>query len=118
MIASSFRGRLRLRDDRLRWGAAALCRDTAWPDIGALIRRLDDGKGSKDGKPGNMYQHLPFGNEVCIEVLKEMGTKELSALTDEEAFMLGIMLGYDRLQQCARYLKRRRDKGQVEDLAG
>jgi hypothetical protein len=22
------------------------------------MRRLDDGKGSKDGKPGNMYQHL------------------------------------------------------------
>ena len=31
---------------------------TAWPDSGALMRRLDDGKGSKDGKPGNMYQHL------------------------------------------------------------
>jgi hypothetical protein len=31
---------------------------TAWPDTGALMRRLDDGKGSKEGKPGNMYQHL------------------------------------------------------------
>lgn len=31
---------------------------TAWPDTGALMRRLDDGKNSKDGKPGNMYQHL------------------------------------------------------------
>lgn len=31
---------------------------TAWPDTGALMRRLDDGKSSKDGKPGNMYQHL------------------------------------------------------------
>jgi len=31
---------------------------TAWPDTGALMRRLDDGSGSKDGKPGNMYQHL------------------------------------------------------------
>ena len=29
-----------------------------WPNTGALMRRLDDGKGSKDGKPGNMYQHL------------------------------------------------------------
>jgi len=29
-----------------------------WPNSGALMRRLDDGKGSKDGKPGNMYQHL------------------------------------------------------------
>lgn len=29
-----------------------------WPNSGALMRRLDDGKGSKDGKPGNMYLHL------------------------------------------------------------
>lgn len=31
---------------------------TAWPDTGSLMRRLDDGKGRGDGKPGNMYQHL------------------------------------------------------------
>lgn len=31
---------------------------TGWPDTGALMRRLDDGANSKDGKPGNMYQHL------------------------------------------------------------
>lgn len=29
-----------------------------WPDSGAVMRRLDDGKNTKDGKPGNMYQHL------------------------------------------------------------
>lgn len=29
-----------------------------WPNTGAMMRRLDDGKGAKDGKPGNMYQHL------------------------------------------------------------
>lgn len=27
-------------------------------DTGALMRRLDDGKSKKDGKPGNMYQYL------------------------------------------------------------
>ncbi len=27
-------------------------------DAGALMRRLDDGKHSKDGKPGNMHAHL------------------------------------------------------------
>ena len=31
---------------------------TAWPDTGALMRRLDDGKNSKEGKAGNMYKHL------------------------------------------------------------
>lgn len=29
-----------------------------WPNSGALMRRLDDGKDSKEGKPGNMYRHL------------------------------------------------------------
>ncbi len=27
-------------------------------DTGALMRRLDDGKSTKDGKPGNMYNYL------------------------------------------------------------
>ena len=27
-------------------------------DTGALMRRLDDGKSNKDGKPGNMYRYL------------------------------------------------------------
>lgn len=31
---------------------------TAWPDTGSLMRRLNDGKGAKDGKPGNMYPYL------------------------------------------------------------
>jgi hypothetical protein len=29
-----------------------------WPDTGALMRRLDDGKGASGGKPGNMYAYL------------------------------------------------------------
>ncbi len=27
-------------------------------DTGAIMRRLDDGKSAKDGKPGNMHQYL------------------------------------------------------------
>lgn len=29
-----------------------------WPNTGAMMRRLDDGQNTKDGKPGNMYQYL------------------------------------------------------------
>ena len=29
-----------------------------WPDAGALMRRLDDGSGTADKKPGNMYENL------------------------------------------------------------
>ena len=31
---------------------------TAWPNTGALMRRLDDGKGGSGGKAGNMYEYL------------------------------------------------------------
>jgi hypothetical protein len=29
-----------------------------WPETGAIMRRLDDGKGPSGGKPGNMYVYL------------------------------------------------------------
>lgn len=29
-----------------------------WPNTGALMRRLDNGENTKDGKPGNMYEYL------------------------------------------------------------
>lgn len=29
-----------------------------WPDTGAIMRRLDDGKLAPEGKPGNMYEYL------------------------------------------------------------
>lgn len=31
---------------------------TVYPDTGAIMRRLDDGKNTIDGKPGNMYKNL------------------------------------------------------------
>ena len=43
---------------------------TAWPNTGALMRRLDDGKGGKDGKPGNMYQYLGSTEEERQSNLK------------------------------------------------
>jgi len=44
---------------------------TAWPDTGSLMRRLNDGKGTKDGKPGNMYRWLGATEE---ERQKNLGT--------------------------------------------
>jgi hypothetical protein len=34
-----------------------------WPDTGAIMRRLDDGKSVKGGKPGNMYPYLGANEE-------------------------------------------------------
>lgn len=66
-----------------------------WPDTGALMRRLDDGKSAKDGKPGNMYQYLGTTEEDRQKNLKlfkewvgnwtlkrwrEIGKEELDAI--------------------------------------
>lgn len=67
---------------------------------------------------GNGNLNVFFGNALCVDVLKQMGAANLSALTDEEDFIFGIMLGYDRLQQCARYLKRKGRREPVDDLVG
>lgn len=50
--------------------------------------------------------NIYFGNEDCIEVVKTFNTSLLNEITPEQDFMLGIMLGYDRLKQCKRYLYR------------
>jgi hypothetical protein len=45
-----------------------------------------------------------FGKEDCIKVLELIGKENLRDYTPEQDFMLGIMLGYGRLEQCRRYL--------------
>jgi hypothetical protein len=45
-----------------------------------------------------------FGDKDCVDVVKTFIGKRLNELTPEQDFILGIMLGYDRLRQCARYL--------------
>ncbi len=51
-----------------------------------------------------------FGNLHCINIIKNVNKNSLNEFTDEEDFMLGIMLGYDRLKQCERYLSRKKSK--------
>ncbi len=67
---------------------------------------------------GHEMINVFFGNRACISVLQTFETGSLSKLTHEQDFMLGIMLGYDRLRQCDRYLKRQKNAGSVEDLIG
>lgn len=59
-----------------------------------------------------------FGNENCINVLNAIGKKSLTEYTPEEDFILGTMLGYDRVQQCQRYIKIKKAKAKVDMLAG
>lgn len=48
-----------------------------------------------------------FGDPLCLDVLKQFGSKKLNELTVEEDFILGIMLGYSPQQQYQRYLMRK-----------
>lgn len=49
-----------------------------------------------------------FGAPKCVTIMKILAIKPLNHFTDEEDFILGIMLGYDRHQQCERYLQRKK----------
>jgi hypothetical protein len=54
-----------------------------WPDTGAMMRRLDDGKHTADGKPGNMYEYL--GDD---EAERQRNLKLFQAWVGEEAWNL------------------------------
>ncbi len=51
-----------------------------------------------NGKNINVF----FGNKDCIKVVSTFDSR-LYKLTPEQDFMLGTMLGYDKIQQCQRY---------------
>ena len=57
-----------------------------------------------------------FGNKYCINIIEQIGKSSLTDYTDEEDFILGIMLGYNRLEQCKRYMKRKLSTDEVESL--
>lgn len=50
--------------------------------------------------------NLFFGQSAVINVARVLAARPLNRLTAEEDFMLGALLGYDREQQCLRYLAR------------
>jgi hypothetical protein len=74
----------------------------------AIVRKLES------NQIDYLIQHIGehkinvfFGAKDCVDVMSNFVHKSLTNLTDEEDFILGIMLGYDRLKQCERYLKRK-----------
>lgn len=54
-----------------------------WPDTGALMRRLDDGKLTESGEPGNMYTYL--GDD---ESDRQQNLKLMKAWVGESAWKL------------------------------
>lgn len=66
----------------------------------------------------NNKMNVYFGNHLCVEIVRKMAKPRLNDLTDEEDFILGILLGYGRLKQCERYLNRLDKMNSIEMLAG
>lgn len=50
--------------------------------------------------------NLYFGREAFVDTARCLAAKPLCHLTPQEDFMLGTLLGYDREQQCRRFLDR------------
>jgi len=46
-----------------------------------------------------------FGKPESVEVIKSFNQPKLSQYTPEQDFILGTLLGYDKVQECQRYLK-------------
>ncbi len=67
---------------------------------------------------GSMRINVFFGAGDCVEVVRRIGKASLSEYTPEEDFILGTMLGYDRLLQCRRYLSKSSAKTEEKSLDG
>jgi len=79
----------------------------SWADLPGVVARLA-------AERVDHYVHrlndsrvnLFFGRPALVETVRRFVDKPLCELTAEEDFMLGALLGYDREQQCRRYLER------------
>ena len=74
-------------------------------DVPEIVRTLEgQGIAFKLSYLRNGHVNVFFGHPDCIAVLDIFGDKSLSDYTREEDFILGIMLGYGRLEECRRYV--------------
>lgn len=79
----------------------------SWTDLPGVVARLA-------AERVDHYVHrlndsrvnLFFGRAAFVQTVRRFVDKPLCDLTAEEDFMLGALLGYDREQQCSRYLER------------
>lgn len=55
----------------------------------------------------NCHCNLFFGSPECIATIRLIINRPLNALSPEEDFILGILLGYNVNQQCIRYCTRK-----------
>ncbi len=57
---------------------------------------------------GSRSVNLFFGRQECIDAIGFLADRPLYALTPEEDFILGALLGYDLCRQCQRYCSKKK----------
>lgn len=79
----------------------------SWADLPGVVARLAaEGVDHYVHRLNDSRVNLFFGRAALVETVRRFVDKPLCELTAEEDFMLGALLGYDREQQCRRYLER------------
>ncbi len=79
----------------------------SWADLPGVVARLaTEGVDHYVHRLNDSRVNLFFGRAALVETVRRFVDKPLCDLTAEEDFMLGALLGYDREQQCRRYLER------------
>ena len=71
-----------------------------------VAKLRDDGIDHFVQRVGSSKVNVFFGREAYVAVARSFVTKPLNLLSPEEDFMLGTLLGYDREQQCRRFLSK------------
>lgn len=79
----------------------------SWADLPGVVARLAAERVDHYiHRLNDSRVNLFFGRAALVETVRRFVDKPLCELTAEEDFMLGALLGYDREQQCRRYLER------------
>lgn len=72
------------------------------------VERLDHlGIANLVQEAGGNNVNIYFGRPQCIRAISTFVSRPLYALTPEEDFILGSLLGYDLCMQCERYCDRK-----------
>lgn len=79
----------------------------SWTDLPGVVARLAaDRVDHYVHRLNDSRVNLFFGRPALVATVRHIVDKPLCELTPEQDFMLGTLLGYDREQQCRRFLER------------
>ena len=74
-------------------------------ECGFCVNKLEKSKVSYHLAPASDGRvNIFFGDCPCIRIIESFKKDKLNEFNEKEDFILGVLLGYDVLKQCERYL--------------